>query len=33
VALVFSLTTPMILTPLHESSVSSLGVSGAHPAQ
>lgn len=33
VALVFSLTTPMILTPLHESAVSSLGVSGAHPAQ
>lgn len=33
VALVFSLTTPMILTPLHESAVSSLGASGAHPAQ
>jgi len=35
VALVFSLTTPMILTPLHESAVSSLGsgVSGVRAAQ
>jgi hypothetical protein len=33
VALVFSLTTPMILTPLHESAVSSLGTGAAHPAQ
>ncbi|HEX3966989.1 MAG TPA: hypothetical protein VHW70_03400 [Edaphobacter sp.] len=32
VALVFSLTTPMILTPLHESAVSSLG-GAVHPAQ
>jgi hypothetical protein len=33
VALVFSLTTPMILTPLHESAASSLGVSAVTAAQ
>jgi hypothetical protein len=33
VALVFSLTTPMILTPLHESAVSSLGSSAVRAAQ
>jgi hypothetical protein len=33
VALVFSLTTPMVLTPLHGPAVSSLGGSGVHTAQ